>query len=58
MAGTTPATNDKNRYLARALPSASGPLIATALAARLDNAPHAVADDIKAVPWEEVIGRT
>jgi hypothetical protein len=50
MTGTTRATNDKNRYLARALPSASGPLIATALAARFDNAPHVVAGDMNAVP--------
>jgi endonuclease/exonuclease/phosphatase (EEP) superfamily protein YafD len=36
----------------------AGQLMAAALAARGDNAPHVVAGDMNAVPWEEVIGRT
>lgn len=36
----------------------AGQLMATALAARGDNAPHVIAGDMNAVPWEEIIGRT
>lgn len=35
----------------------SGQLMATALAARGDNAPHIVTGDMNAVPWEDIIHR-
>lgn len=35
----------------------AGQLMATALAARADNAPHVVAGDMNSVPWEDVIHR-